>query len=63
MDKGIPSGLYIERIGDQLSEEVRVTSGVLEGSVLGPSLFLAYVKGIWRNIESSIRLFINCSIY
>jgi hypothetical protein len=33
-------------------------------SVLGPLLFLAYVNDIWRNIESTIRLFANdCVIY
>ena len=59
MDKGIPF-----RVGGQLSEEVRVTSGVLQGSVLGPLLFLAYVNDIWRNMESTIRLFADdCIIY
>jgi hypothetical protein len=52
------------RVGGQLSEEVRVTSGVPQGSVLGPLLFLAYVNDIWRNIESTIRLFADdCIIY
>jgi hypothetical protein len=52
------------RLGGHLSEEVRVTSGVPQGGVLGPLLFLAYVNDIWRNIESTIRLFADdCGIY
>jgi hypothetical protein len=44
--------------------EVRVTSGVPQGSVLGPLLFLGYVNDIWRNIDSTIRLFAgDCIIY
>ena len=51
-------------VGGQLSEEVRVTSGVPQGRVLGPLLFLAYVNDIWRNVESTIRLFADdCVIY
>ena len=52
------------RVDGQLSEEVRVNSGVTQGSLLGPLLFLAYVNGIWRNNESNIRLFADdCIIY
>jgi hypothetical protein len=52
------------RVERQLSQEVRVTSGVLQGSVLGPLLFLAYVNDIWRNMASTIRLFAEyCIIY
>ena len=51
-------------VDGQLSEEVRETSGVPQGSVLGPLLFLAYVNDILRNTESNIRLFADdCMIY
>ena len=39
------------KVDGQLSEKVRLTSGVRQGSVLGPLQFLAYVDDIWRNIE------------
>ena len=54
------------RVDRQLSEEVGATSGVPQGSVLGPLLFLTYVNDIWRNTEpkSNIRLFADdCIIY
>jgi len=47
-----------------MSEEVRVTSRVPQGSVLGHLLLLAYVNDIWTNAESNIRLFADdCIIY
>ena len=52
------------RVGTHYSEEVRVTSGVSQGSVLGPLLFLAYVNDISTNIETKIRLFADdCIVY
>jgi hypothetical protein len=52
------------RVGGQLSEEVRVTPGAPQGSVLGPLLFLSHVNDISRNTESTIRPFANdCVIY
>jgi hypothetical protein len=44
------------RLGWQLSEEVRVTSGVPQRSVLA-ALFLDYVNDIWRKMASTVRLF------
>jgi len=39
-------------------------SGVLHRNELGPHLFLAYVNDIWRNIQSTIRLFAgDCILY
>jgi len=52
------------KVGGQLSEEVRVMSGVLQRSVLRLVLFLAYVSDMWRNLQSTIRLFTDdCVIY
>jgi len=64
MDKGIHFRSHTVREGGQPYAEVRLTSDVPQGSVLGPLVFLAYVNDIWRNMESTIRLFADgCVIY
>ena len=46
----------------QTSEEVEVDSGVPQGSVLGPSMFLFYVNDLSDSLSSSVRLFADDTI-
>jgi len=51
-------------LNDTYSDSVPVESGVPQGSVLGPILFLLYINDITQDITSSIRLFADdCVLY
>jgi Reverse transcriptase (RNA-dependent DNA polymerase)/Endonuclease-reverse transcriptase len=46
------------------SEEINVSSGVPQGSVLGPLLFIIYINDISKNLQSNIGMYADdCVIY
>ena len=52
------------KVGNAISAEEQITSGVPQGSVLGPYLFNIYVEDIEEGLSSTIRLFADdCVIY
>ena len=64
MDKCFPVFSRSQQVvvNGQISQSADVLSGVLQGSVLGPMLFLMYINDIAEGVTSQMRMFADDSI-
>ena len=49
-------------LNGKASKEAQVISGVPQGTVLGPLMFILYVNDINDNISSSLRMFVDDNV-